>query len=451
MPMGYSFTPFFHSSISLPLLCWIRLISPRSPTAVCIFLPVSVVPNVRAGTAWNDTLLQRELTFRSPKEWTDLLGISAGFGKLRQPEAGTEMLGFSLHHHSHDMNWGQPSALIALWLLPVLAFLLVRAHRRRQQLVTQFVDRAMADRLMPQLPGSRAAVRAVLLLTGCALLILALARPQFGEYFEDVSTRGVDVVVALDVSRSMMAEDVKPNRLERAKSDILDLLNRLEGDRVGLVLFAGAPVVQVPLTTDLGFYKSMLRDADPNSAPRGGTLIGDAIRKCLNCLEERADRDQAIILITDGGDQDSFPTEAAQQAAARGIRMITVGLGDISEGARIPERDEQGSLRFVQHDGEVVWSKMDENLLKELAVATEGAYVPARTLRYDLGQIYDDHLARLTQSELSTAKRRHLHERFQWFAAGGILLILIQMMISEQRSESQVLRARAVAQMGGQS
>ena len=285
------------------------------------------------------------------------------------------------------MNWGQPSALIALWLLPVLAYLLVRAHRRRQKLVTQFLDRAMADRLMPQLPGTRAVFRGVLLLAGFALLIVALARPQFGEYFEDVSTRGVDVVVALDVSRSMMAEDVKPNRLERAKSDILDLLNRLEGDRVGLVLFAGAPVVQVPLTTDLGFYKSMLRDADPNSAPRGGTLIGDAIRKCLNSLEERADRDQAIILITDGGDQDSFPTEAAQQAAARGIRMITVGLGDISEGARIPERDDQGSLRFVQHDGEVVWSKMDENLLKELAVATQGAYVPARTLSYDLGQI----------------------------------------------------------------
>lgn len=281
------------------------------------------------------------------------------------------------------------------------------------------------------------------------MLIVALARPQFGEYFEDVETRGVDVVVALDVSRSMMAEDVKPNRLERAKSDILDLLSRLEGDRVGLVLFAGAPVVQVPLTTDLGFYKSMLRDADPDSAPRGGTLIGDAIRKSLSSLEERPDRDQAIVLITDGGDQDSFPAEAAQQAAARGVRIFTVGLGDTSEGARIPQRDTQGRLNFVQHDGQEIWSKMDEDLLEELAVATEGAYVPARTLSYDLGQIYDDHLAELTQSELSTAKRRHLHERFQWFAAAGIFLVLMQILIPQERPGTAEHASPVVATEGG--
>jgi len=281
------------------------------------------------------------------------------------------------------------------------------------------------------------------------MLIVALARPQFGEYFEDVETRGVDVVVALDVSRSMMAEDVKPNRLERAKSDILDLLSRLEGDRVGLVLFAGAPVVQVPLTTDLGFYRSMLRDADPDSAPRGGTLIGDAIRKSLSSLEERPDRDQAIVLITDGGDQDSFPAEAAQQAATRGVRIFTVGLGDTSEGARIPQRDTQGRLNFVQHDGQEIWSKMDEDLLEELAVATEGAYVPARTLSYDLGQIYDDHLAGLTQSELSTAKRRHLHERFQWFAAAGIFLVLMQILIPQERPGTAEHASPVVATEGG--
>ena len=331
------------------------------------------------------------------------------------------------------MNWGFPTAFFGLWLVPLVGYLIVRAHYKKRATAIQFVDKKMASRLMPRFDLLRTWVKALLAMMAATLLIVAVARPRFGEYFDEVSGRGVDLFVVLDVSRSMLAEDVKPNRLDRAKSDILDLLKRLEGDRVGLIVFAGKPIVQVPLTTDQPFYRLMLEDVDTDSAPRGGTMIGDAIRKALSSMEPQADRDQAIVLITDGGDQDSFPAEAAQQAAQRNVRIITIGLGDVGEGARIPNRAEDGSLSFVQHEGQEIWSKMDETLLEEIATTTRGAYVPAQTLSYDLGQIYDDHLVKLTQGEINTEKRRHLQERFQWFGAAGLLLLLWDVLLPSYR------------------
>lgn len=327
------------------------------------------------------------------------------------------------------MSWGLPTVLFLLWLVPLTGYLVLRAQAQRRKAALAFVDAEMARRLLPAFDSARTWTKALLLMFGVGLLIISHARPRFGEYFEEISGRGVDLFVVLDVSRSMLAEDVRPNRLERAKSDILDLLERLEGDRVGLIVFAGAPVMQVPLTTDQPFFRMMLRDVDTSSAPRGGTMIGDAIRKALEAMDARADRDQAIVLITDGGDQDSFPAEAAQLAAARNVRIITVGLGDVSEGARIPNRTEDGGLNFVKHEGQEVWSKMDASLLEEIATVTQGAWVPAQTLSYDLGQIYDDHLVKLARGEINAEKRRRLHERFQWFGGLGLAVILMEMLI----------------------
>lgn len=336
------------------------------------------------------------------------------------------------------MNWGFPTALFALWLVPLVGYVVVRAHRMRRLAAAKFVDQAMVQRLMPRFSLGRTWCKAVLLMVAVTLLIVAVARPRFGVDIEEVSARGVDLFVVLDVSRSMLAEDVKPNRLERAKSDILDLLTKLEGDRVGLIVFAGAAVAQVPLTTDQGFLKMMLEDIDTDSAPRGGTLIGDAIRKALDSMERRVDRDQAIVLITDGEDQDSFPQEAAKQAAERNVRIITVGLGDVSEGARIPARAEDGSLSFQEYEGEVQWSKMDEKLLQEIATTTRGAYIPAQTLSYDLGQIYDDQLAKLAQGEIQAKKQRRFREQFQWFAGIGLVLLLIDAMMPAYAAKEEL-------------
>lgn len=327
------------------------------------------------------------------------------------------------------MVWETPTFLFALWLAPLIGGAMVYAHRKRLATATKFADAPMVGRLMPAFESGRVWSKAIVMTLAVALLILACARPRFGVFFEEVSGRGVDLFVLLDVSRSMLAEDVAPNRLERAKSDIVDLLQKLEGDRVGLIAFAGAPVELVPLTTDQGFFRMVLNDVDPDSAPRGGSLIGDAIRKAMEAMDERQDRDQVIVLITDGEDHDSFPAEAAQQAADRNIRIISVGLGDSGEGARIPKRADDGSLVFTKHDGQEVWSKMDESLLKEIALATSGAYVPARTTAYDLGQIYDEHLTKLTRGEFQSEKRKRYREQFQLFGGLGLALLLIETLI----------------------
>ena len=328
-----------------------------------------------------------------------------------------------------DMVWETPTFLFTLWLAPLIGGAVLYAHRKRMATAAEFANAAMVNRLMPAFESGRVWSKTIVMTLAVALLIVACARPRFGVFFEEVSGRGVDLFVLLDVSRSMLAEDVAPNRLERAKSDIVDLLQKLEGDRVGLIAFAGAPVELVPLTTDQGFFRMVLDDVDPDSAPRGGSLIGDAIRKAMEAMTERQDRDQVIVLITDGEDHDSFPAQAAQRAADRNIRIISVGLGDTGEGARIPKRADDGSLIFTKHEGQEVWSKMDETLLKEIALATSGAYVPARTTAYDLGRIYDKHLANLTRGAFLTEKRKRYREQFQLFGGLGLALLLVEMLI----------------------
>ncbi len=335
------------------------------------------------------------------------------------------------------MYWDEPYVLLGLWLLPVIAGLLVYAHRRRTMAASQFADPAMVARLMPALRGPRPWIKGTLLLLGVGLLVVAGARPRFGVYFEKVSQRGADVFVLLDVSRSMTAQDVAPSRLERAKSDIRDLLDRLVGDRVGLIVFAGKPMVRVPLTADHGFFLSALEEVDTRSAPRGGTLIGDAIRRCLEVMPVDRSRDQAMVLITDGEDHDSYPLDAATAAAERGVKIFTVGLGDTREGARIPMHDQSGQLRYLKDkENKEHWSKLDERPLKEIALATQGAYIPAGTRAYDLGQVYNDHLANLSRGEYQAEKRKRYAEQFQLFVCLGVALLLLEMAIPAYRAAS---------------
>ena len=332
-----------------------------------------------------------------------------------------------------DWDWGNLRVLLSLWILPVVAALLVYAHRKRVATARRFADPAMVRRLMPPLRSWRPWVKGAVVLLGLGCLIVGGARPRFGVYFEKISQRGIDLFVLLDVSRSMTAEDVAPNRLERAKSDVRDLLARLSGDRVGLITFAGKAVVKVPLTTDQGFLRTVLEEIDVRSSPRGGTLIGDAIRQGLVAMPQRRDRDQVMVLITDGEDHDSFADEAAEQAAEQGVKIFTVGLGDSREGARIPIRDAAAGLQYLKHDDQEVWSKVDERLLKEIAIDTGGVYIPVGTQAYakgeDLGTIVQKHLEGLARGEIQAQKRKRYRERFQLFVCLGVALLLAEMAV----------------------
>ncbi len=220
-------------------------------------------------------------------------------------------------------------------------------------------------------------------------------------------------------------------KVARAKSDVSALLNRLDGERVGLIAFAGQAVVKCPLTADYDAFRRSLQELDPSSAPKGGTAIGDAIRKGLEVFSAQADRDQAILLITDGDDQQSYPLEAAAIAAERNVTIFTVGLGDSSQGSRIPQRSGTGA--FVEYQGEQVWSKLDGSLLSEIALKTSGVYVPAGTKSYDLGELYSNHLRDRRASDALSQQRIRRSEQYQVFLAIALACFLLDAMIGFYR------------------
>ncbi|KAA3604951.1 MAG: VWA domain-containing protein [Planctomycetota bacterium] len=332
------------------------------------------------------------------------------------------------------MNWGRPEFLWGLWLLPIFAWLEWRLWRHRRQQLEAFYGSDLRPRLAPQVPLSRRLWPRVAWALAFLALVLSAARPRFGFRFTQVEARGAEMVVCLDVSRSMLATDVAPSRMERAKSDILDLLEVIPGDRVALVAFAGRPVTACPLTVDQAFFRQALQEVNVYTAPRGGTLIGDALRHALNMLDEKTDRDQAILLITDGEDHDSLPLEVAQQAQERKVRFFTVGLGDAEEGARIPTEAKSGDQVYLKHKGEEIWSRMDENLLQALALQTGGAFVAAGTRSYDLGEVYSQRLSQLRRGALDSEQRRRYQERFQWFAGFALLAFLSSRILAARSS-----------------
>ncbi len=322
-----------------------------------------------------------------------------------------------------------------LWLLPVLLGLAAYRFYRKDQALLKFAELSLLGRLNRSVSRARQWWKAILVTLASLLLVVSLARPAWNPRPEKVESRGRDIVFVLDVSRSMMAEDLKPNRLERAKLAIRDLVEKIRGDRIALVAFAGTATVKCPLTQDYGFFRLMLDDTGPDSISRGGTLIGDALRKTVDELfNDRLKRYQDIILITDGEDQDSFPVEAAKEAGERGIRLIAIGLGDEQEGQRIPVVTEKGELTFLRHGDQEVWSRLDADTLRKMVEVTPGGrYLNVATGTFDLGSIYRDLLADAEKRTIESLKINRYEEKFQIFLAAALLLLMAEMVLSERR------------------
>ena len=321
------------------------------------------------------------------------------------------------------MQWQHPEWLYLILPLGVAWLSLsLYSRRRRRRAAEAFVAQAMWSRILPA--DSRARFWVKMLLREAALVtgLVALAGPRFGTQYEQVIPRGSDLYVLIDVSRSMLAEDVPPSRLGRAKADVAALVNRLEGERVGLIAFAGQAVVKCPLTVDYDAFRRSLDELDPGSAPRGGTAIGDAIRKALEVFHARAERDQAILLITDGDDQQSYPLEAAAVAAERHVTIFTVGLGDADHGAR-PARAEE-SKTYVEYRGSRCGASSTARSSRTSRLKTSGVYVPVGTRAYDLGELYAQYLHGRRGSEEQSRKRIRRADQFQIFLALALLALL---------------------------
>ncbi len=319
--------------------------------------------------------------------------------------------------------------LPAVPLFAALAFwLLVRAGRR----LDAFMSRPLRERLTAR--TSRRAPVAQITLASVALLLLvvAAARPQWGRSDTTVLSRGRNLLIALDVSRSMLASDVHPNRLERARVDIMDLIADLRGDRAGLLVFRGKANMICPLTTDYAFLRQALDGVTIDSAPRGETDIADAIRKSLAAFATMPDENNAIILISDGEDLAGRARTLAEEAGRRSIPIFTVGIGD-PNGADVPAEDGKGSMKY---HGQTVRSRMTESTLAEIAKASGGAYIPlatSSTASTTLGAIYRQHLSRIAAREMEEMLERRLVERYQIFLVPAIVLLLAAAALSRGR------------------
>ena len=353
-----------------------------------------------------------------------------------------------------DFRFADVGMLHLLWLLPATAMLMVFAARRRARALRRFVDAGLlgrfADHALPD--PSRRVLKAALFLSGMALVALALARPGWDAVREEVTQSGRDVVFLLDVSRSMLAEDLPPNRLERAKLAIRDALERLDGDRVALAAFAGGTVVKCPLTLDYGFFRMALDDVSPASVARGGSLIGDALREVVSdVFDAKRSNVRDIVLITDGEDHESFPVEAAAQAGAQGVRLIAIGLGDEQSGRRIPAQrgDAATSRSFLRYQGQEVWSKLDAATLRRMAQATPGGvYVNAATGAVDLGAIYSRLIARAEGAEIASRSVERVEEKFQLFLIGCLILLALEIALRDRSSRRVVAMAACWAALG---
>lgn len=331
--------------------------------------------------------------------------------------------------------WQSLEMLHHLWLLlPILLLMLYASHRRRQTL-RRFAHHGMLARLTAQFSPARRRWKQALFLLAMALLVIALARPSWNPVPREIRQQGRDVVFVLDVSKSMLADDLKPNRLERAKLAINDCLEILEGDRVGLLLFAGNSLLRCPLTFDYGFFRMMLSDVDTDSVSRGGTMIGDALRKAMRDVFDDQERQyKDLVLITDGEDQGSFPVEAAKQLGDLGVRIIAVGLGDESDGTPLMITDEYGRRSFMKHGGEIVHSRLDADTLRKMVAATHGGrYLPVGTGNVDLGAVYRDFIANAEKRELESQTIERYEEKFQIFVGAALLLLCIDGLLSERR------------------
>ena len=324
-----------------------------------------------------------------------------------------------------------------LWLLlvfpPVLAVFFWWALRERQRLTIQFIEARLLSGLISGVSPARQKFRFACLIVAVVLLIVALARPQWGFTWVESKQKGLDIVVAIDTSKSMLAEDIVPNRLARAKLAALDLMQQAKSDRLGLVAFAGSAFLQCPLTIDDNAFRQSVTTLDVNIIPQGGTAVAEAINMALTAFKE-GDNFKVLVLFTDGEDNDEGALEAAQAAAKEGLKIFTVGVGT-AQGEILRSKDAKGRTDYIRDDqGNVVKSHLNESLLREIAAATEGGYLQLSGTK-TMDTLYSTGLAPLPKSEGQEKLVKRYYERYHWPLAAAIVLLFVEMLLPPRKGE----------------
>ena len=329
------------------------------------------------------------------------------------------------------MKWGNPDILLWLPLAVPLLWVFFALLRRRRRALEKLVDPAMIPVLAPRWNPARAKARLWLRGLAFVLLILALARPQWGFHWEEVRRKGLDMVVVLDTSRSMMASDIKPSRLQQAKWGIRDLLRNLRGDRVGLVPFAGSSILQCPLTIDYAAFAMTLDDVYSGIIPKGGTAIEQALRTAIAAFPADGTADRVVLLITDGEDHEGAPLSLLAELKEKNIRIFSIGIGTL-EGEMVPAGEGQDAY-FKDRQGQIVKTSLKEDTLQKLALGTGGTYVRSAPGDTGLERVFRESIDSLKRSEQETRTAKIYEDRFLWPIAAALLLLAWEAWLSDRR------------------
>ena len=334
------------------------------------------------------------------------------------------------------MTFASPNVLWLLMLIPALFAFFWWSWRARQRLMTEFIQARLLPGLTVGLSPARQRIRLACMLLAVICLILALARPQWGFDWEAAKQRGLDIVVAIDTSKSMLAEDIAPNRLARAKLAALDLMQQARSDRLGLVAFAGSAFLQCPLTIDDAAFRQSVEALDVNIIPQGGTALADAIETALTAFKE-GENYKALVLFTDGEDQDSGALAAAKKAAEAGMRIFTIGIGS-TDGDLLRIKDAKGRTDYIRDDqGNPHKSNLNEDLLRKIATEAKGFYLRLSGAK-TMDTLYEQGLAPLPKTEGKEKLIKRYHERFHWPLALAMVFLLAEMFFPERKREARV-------------
>jgi Ca-activated chloride channel family protein len=329
-------------------------------------------------------------------------------------------------------RFANPDFLYLLLLLPVIVLLYIINEIRKRRALKRLGSIELVNTLIPEMSKSRPLIKFILQSSAFIAAIIMLARPQFGSKIEDVKKQGVEVIIALDVSNSMLAEDIQPDRLTRAKQAISRLVDDLDNDKIGLVVFAGDAYTQIPVTTDYISAKMFLSTIGPDMVPKQGTAIGAAINLGIRSFSPGEGKSKALIIITDGENHEDDPVSGAEEAAKAGIVIHTIGIGS-TEGVPV-KVSINGRKDFLKDaEGNTVITKLDEEILKKVAMAGNGAYVRASNSNIGLDEIFSE-IRKMKDQELESTMYTEYNDQFQIFAALALLFLLVDFIIMERKN-----------------
>lgn len=329
-------------------------------------------------------------------------------------------------------RFANPEYLNFLFLLPVFILVYIFNEVRRKKAFNRLGNSELINKLTPEKSITRPLIKFIIQLFAFSTALLMMARPQFGSKIEEVKKQGVEVIIALDVSNSMLAEDIQPNRLERAKQAISRLVDDLENDKIGLIVFAGDAYTQIPVTSDYVSAKMFLSTINTDIVPKQGTAIGAAINLGIRSFTPGEGKSRAMILITDGENHEDDPVAAASEASKAGIVIHTVGIGS-PEGVPVPVRTAGGRDYLKDREGNTVITRLNEDILKQISLATEGKYVRATSANIGLDIIYNE-IRKMKKEELESKMYTEYNDQFQVFAGLSLILLLLEFIIMERKN-----------------